>query len=150
MTESSVPIPVQNLSMKQKDQTWVVQKYGGTSLGKILYTITGNIIPNSLQNDRIAIVCSARSGTRKSEGTTIFLLEAVSHARTPGTASTERLDAVIDLIRDEYLRAVESVIGGKYEDSLEHHSETNIVRSCEQLRTFLHAAQVILHLFDAG
>ena len=59
------------------------------------------------------------------------------------------LDVVIDLIRDEYLRAVEAVIGGEYEYSLEHHSETDIIKSCERLRTF-HAAQVSLHLFLGG
>ena len=133
--------------MKERDQTWVVQKYGGTSLGKLLDTITVNIIPESLKKDRVAIVCSARSDTRKSEGTTKLLLEAISCAKTNGTTSTEMLDGVIDLIRDEHLRAVEVTYGAKREDVQDYHLRA-IIESCEQLRTFLHAAQVSLYLLN--
>ncbi|KAL7418051.1 Aspartate/glutamate/uridylate kinase [Mrakia frigida] len=62
---------------------WIVQKYGGTSVGKFLDAITGNIIPSYLNQNRVVVVCSARSGTTKSNGTTNLLLKAAAEARAP-------------------------------------------------------------------
>lgn len=66
---------------------WVIQKYGGTSLGKFPVNIAEDIIvyvkvhpkkrdhetdidSPGLKQHRIAVVCSARSTYTKSEGTT--------------------------------------------------------------------------------
>lgn len=132
--------------MRKTNSTWVVQKYGGTSLGKLLDRITGEIIPSSLEHDRVAIVCSARSGTTKSTGTTKLLLEAISHATDPSLGSGERLDNAVSIIRDQHLEAVNSVVGdgsryagGKPAQEL----ELSIIDECERLRTFLHAAQTV-------
>ncbi|KAF6226642.1 hypothetical protein HO173_012472 [Letharia columbiana] len=132
--------------MRKTNSTWVVQKYGGTSLGKLLDRITGEIIPSSLEHDRVAIVCSARSGTTKSTGTTKLLLEAISHATDPSLGSGERLDNAVSIIRDQHLEAVNSVVGdgsryasGKPAKEL----ELSIIDECERLRTFLHAAQTV-------
>ena len=51
------------------ERDWVVQKYGGTSIGKFPEEIV-NIICNELNHNRLAIVCSARSSGIKAEGTT--------------------------------------------------------------------------------
>lgn len=48
---------------------WVVQKYGGTSIGKFPEEVS-NIICNELKRNRLAVVCSARSSGIKAEGTT--------------------------------------------------------------------------------
>ena len=48
---------------------WVVQKYGGTSIGKFPEDVT-NIIVHERRHSRIAVVCSARSSGVKAEGTT--------------------------------------------------------------------------------
>ena len=48
---------------------WVVQKYGGTSIGKFPEEIA-NIICNELKRNHLAVVCSARSSGIKAEGTT--------------------------------------------------------------------------------
>ena len=48
---------------------WLVQKYGGTSIGKFPQEIA-NIICNDLKRNRLAVVCSARSSGVKAEGTT--------------------------------------------------------------------------------
>lgn len=48
---------------------WVVQKYGGTSIGKFPNEIA-NIICSELKRNRLAVVCSARSSGIKAEGTT--------------------------------------------------------------------------------
>ncbi len=129
--------------MKELDSTWVVQKYGGTSLGKLLDKITGEIIPSSLKHDRVAVVCSARSGTTKSTGTTKLLLEAISYATDPSLGSGERLDHVVSLIRDQHLDTVGSAVGDRSSGKLAQELELSIIEECERLRTFLHAAQTI-------
>lgn len=65
--------------------SWIVQKYGGTSVGKQLHTIANVIAPSYLANGnvRLAIVCSARSGQTKALGTTNLLLQAASEALQP-------------------------------------------------------------------
>jgi aspartate kinase len=72
-------------------ESWIVQKYGGTSVGKLLETIVGEIVPYAtslyrarispeiyyfssyIPQGRLAIVCSARSGSTKSTGTTALV-----------------------------------------------------------------------------
>ena len=138
-------LPVRVSTMKDADSTWVVQKYGGTSLGKLLDTITGTIIPNSLKNDKVAVVCSARSSTSKSMGTTKLLLEAITFATEDSIDSGERVNSVISHIRDEHLDAVKFEIGDRgstSETRLCQSLEESIVKDCERIRTFLHAAQV--------
>lgn len=72
---------------------WVVQKYGGTSVGKFLPNIAHHTLPATLDaGHRVAIVCSARSGNTKSTGTTNLLLRAAIEALEPmnstGTSPT--------------------------------------------------------------
>ena len=59
---------------------WIIQKYGGTSVGKFLDTISQQIVPSYLAGNKVAIVCSARSGQTKALGTTNLLLQAASEA----------------------------------------------------------------------
>lgn len=72
-------------STTQAEPVWIVQKYGGTSVGKQLATISSVIAPSYLANDnvRLAIVCSARSGHTKALGTTNLLLQAAREALQP-------------------------------------------------------------------
>lgn len=60
--------------------SWVVQKYGGTSVGKFLATIVSEIVPTYSASHRVAVVCSARSGKTKALGTTNLLLQAAHQA----------------------------------------------------------------------
>ena len=132
--------------MKELNSTWVVQKYGGTSLGKLLNKITGEIIPGSLEHDRVLVVCSARSGTTKDTGTTKLLLEAISYATDPSFGSGDRLDRVVSIIQDQHLGAVSLAIGngsGSFGGKLAQELKLSIVEECERLRTFLCAAQTI-------
>ncbi|KDE06116.1 hypothetical protein MVLG_03533 [Microbotryum lychnidis-dioicae p1A1 Lamole] len=78
---SSLPKPkLSNLV----DKPWVIQKYGGTSLGKFIDNITMQIIPSYIESgNRVAVVCSARSGESKSTGTTNLLLRAALEALRP-------------------------------------------------------------------
>ncbi|KAH7393255.1 aspartate kinase-like protein [Cadophora sp. MPI-SDFR-AT-0126] len=54
---------------------WVVQKFGGTSVGKFAVNIAEDIVRPSLKDNKIVVVCSARSTGKKVEGTTSRLLE---------------------------------------------------------------------------
>ncbi|KAG6853381.1 hypothetical protein C0991_004842 [Blastosporella zonata] len=61
---------------------WLVQKFGGTSVGKFAVKIAGDIVAsggsNYIDQHKVAIVCSARSGSTKALGTTNLLLRSAS------------------------------------------------------------------------
>ncbi len=78
-----------DLIHNDNSKPWIVQKFGGTSVGKFADQIAGNVVRwaqtfeismylteigvllrSSLRDNRIAVVCSARSGSTKLEGTT--------------------------------------------------------------------------------
>jgi hypothetical protein len=50
--------------------SYVVQKYGGTSVGKFASKIVADVIKPSLAKDNVAVVCSAVSSKVKADGTT--------------------------------------------------------------------------------
>jgi aspartate kinase len=52
------------------DLGWVVQKFGGTSVGKFPTKIAQDIVKETLSRNRVVVVCSARSTGKKAEGTT--------------------------------------------------------------------------------
>ncbi|KAI1197254.1 aspartate kinase [Nemania serpens] len=62
-------------------QGWVVQKFGGTSVGKFPCKIARDIVHASLTSNNIAIVCSARSSGKKATGTTSRLLDVYKKLR---------------------------------------------------------------------
>ncbi|EGO03421.1 hypothetical protein SERLA73DRAFT_83373 [Serpula lacrymans var. lacrymans S7.3] len=92
------PLTPQNLHQNtiDPDAKWLVQKYGGTSVGKFAVKIAEDIVSGYIDQHKVAIVCSARSGSTKALGTTNLLLKAASEAlqrppnkpvTTPGTAT---------------------------------------------------------------
>ncbi|GAA5939511.1 aspartate kinase [Sporobolomyces koalae] len=77
----STPTPLRG---NPPEGNWIIQKYGGTSVGKFLATIADEIVPKYLNdNHRVALVCSARSGSTKATGTTNLLLRAALEALRP-------------------------------------------------------------------
>jgi hypothetical protein len=56
----------------------VVQKFGGTSVGKFALEMVTNVIKPSLVKDHVAVVCSAVSATVKADGTTNRWVSAFS------------------------------------------------------------------------
>ncbi|KAF4959889.1 hypothetical protein FGADI_1392 [Fusarium gaditjirri] len=68
---------------------WVVQKFGGTSVGKFPdkgVQIATDIVRASLSQNRVIVVCSARSTGKKAEGTTSRLLAVYGKLRGVGAA----------------------------------------------------------------
>lgn len=134
------------MTPKSESKRWVVQKFGGTSVGKLLDAVTGNIIPDYLREHNVAVVCSARSGESKSSGTTSLLLKAISSA-TANETSAAPIDDIINAIKDDHLQAARSIDA---DDSRCLESETilqvlqdEITEDCERLRKFLHATWTV-------
>jgi hypothetical protein len=85
-------------------------RHGGKSIGKLLPRITGFIIPSYRQLHRVAIVCSAWLGAKKSTGTTSLLLDAIRLANS-NKAQSEDLQNIVEMIKEEYLIAADEGIG---------------------------------------
>ncbi|ODN94786.1 aspartate kinase [Cryptococcus wingfieldii CBS 7118] len=85
---SATPTP-EHLIRNSTDPSvpWVVQKYGGTSVGKSLESITKIVDSYIASGSRVAIVCSARSSQTKALGTTNLLLQASREALQPAAGS---------------------------------------------------------------
>jgi hypothetical protein len=121
-------------------QPWIVQKYGGTSLGKLLDAITGSIIPGYLQDYKVAVICSARSRSVKSKGTTSALLDAV-HLATE--SEIDLLDELIDSIKFEHVQVAQQEILQTEHPSMLYDVVASIEKDCEQLRSLLKAVCMI-------
>jgi len=150
-----------------QDAPWVVQKYGGTSVGKFLTSIVESITPSYLQMNRVVIVCSARSGQTKALGTTNLLLqasqEAMSSACTPLTTSAgstplsssfhgcslsslqvegaPSFHATVDKIQQDHIDAAAAAVPNC--SKLREQLESDIVSECDGLREFLQAARIL-------
>ncbi|ORX62109.1 aspartate kinase [Hesseltinella vesiculosa] len=131
-TTSTIP-----LSRNQPSLPWLVQKYGGTSVGKCLDTITSVIVPSSLKSHRVVVVCSAQSGHSKETGTTNRLLKAAAEAIIEG--STIHIELVKDILAD-HLQAAKAHIQNP--DLLQQVCQ-QIENDCLRLKSFLQAAEII-------
>lgn len=117
-------------------------------MGKLLPEITNEIIPQHLQSNHVAVVCSAISGTSKSQGTTSLLLQAIDYAMASTKCHSE-LNETVDSIRDAHLGACRK-IKGEWEkmrywelEAVLEDCEKGLIEDCEELRSFLSAAQTI-------
>ncbi|KAI0341386.1 aspartate kinase [Trametopsis cervina] len=194
-SSSSLPGTPPNLHQNSADPAakWLVQKFGGTSVGKFAVKIAEDIVSQYLDQHKVAIVCSARSGSTKALGTTNLLLKAATEAlhlaKTPGSPNgTETPNGIfgrfqqsapptpsdgarprsksspktdqagtfamtpanssvegsfnrtVDIIRSEHLAAARSTV---HDNEILKELEEEIERDCDNLRSFLFAAQVI-------
>ncbi|KAK3325301.1 Aspartate/glutamate/uridylate kinase [Apodospora peruviana] len=78
---------------------WIVQKFGGTSVGKFPDRIAEDIIRTYVETHRLVVVCSARSTGKKASGTTSRLLEVFKKLRAIVTVSSDAV-AQDDLLKD--------------------------------------------------
>ena len=122
---------------------WLVQKFGGTSLGKMLDTICRKIIPSYSKTFNLAIVCSAFSGSTKANGTTSLLMQCIDLAEG-GPSHQSALHQAMDLIKENHHKLID-----KYFLKLSHTQrdlyESTVAKvfdECENLLQFLLAAQV--------
>lgn len=115
---------------------WVVQKFGGTSVGKFPMAIVNDIIKDYAQDYQVAVVCSARSTDVKSEGTTSRLVSAASKA-----LEHESFEGIIGDIRESHLAAARSHITGSA--TILDHLETAVNHECDSVASIISAARVI-------
>ncbi|KAK6950314.1 hypothetical protein Daesc_008640 [Daldinia eschscholtzii] len=124
---------------------WLVQKYGGTSLGKLLDTICCKIIPQYNAGHNLIVVCSAFSGTLKASGTTSLLLQCIAYAEE-GFDAQKRLIDLVDLIKDNHLAVLKAFMSSpaRAASHSQIYDETarGIQNECESLKKFLLAAQM--------
>lgn len=132
-----LPPPTQRLRCNPRHAPWIIQKFGGTSLGKFAPEIVDEIVQPGITTHRIAIVCSARSTGTKAEGTTSRLLRAASATLTPG--SSHHID-IVAAIRKEHITAASSIL---FSQDLLAKFVVDVDAECEILISFLSAAQVL-------
>ncbi|KAI0550816.1 aspartate kinase [Xylaria curta] len=72
-------------------QGWIVQKFGGTSVGKFPCNIARDIVRANLASNKIVVVCSARSSGKKATGTTSRLLEIYKRLRDVAAATSNEV-----------------------------------------------------------
>lgn len=121
------------------ERPWIVQKYGGTSVGKLLETITRDIIPAYLKVNKLLVVCSARSGATKATGTTSLLINAIQAALDPDLTEDD-LDHVIDLIRIQHIKALQEIPNCPLEIRMK--AERIVLRLSDELQKLLQGAKV--------
>lgn len=138
-TLSPVPPPLVSRLLKKNisEHGWIVQKFGGTSVGKFPEQIVEDIVTRYLEDHKIAIVCSARSTDTKAEGTTNRLLRAAAEALVPGSSLYL---TVVNEIRDDHVCAAKRLISNTH--VLEGLIK-GVEQECMRLSSFLGAAQII-------
>lgn len=121
--------------MTSNTKPWVVQKFGGTSVGKFPLAIANDVVKVYSEEFQVAVVCSARSTDTKAEGTTTRLLVAADRALT-GEDFSESLEA----IRESHVKAARENV--KSEEIL-RQLEADINRECNSAAAIISAARVI-------
>ncbi|KAF1981299.1 aspartate kinase [Aulographum hederae CBS 113979] len=115
---------------------WVVQKFGGTSVGKFAVGIAG-VVGTGLKEHRTAVVCSARSNNTKAEGTTNRLLRAAHLAEQSGS---RQYDAIVEAIRLDHIDHAKETI--RSPEILQQFTE-DVTAECLKLVKMLESAQYL-------
>lgn len=126
-----------NPPVGNSNRNWVVQKFGGTSVGKFALNIIDQVVLPSLSEHKVAVVCSARSSSTKAEGTTNRLLRA---ARDAENAQSQHYVAFIEAVRQEHAQEAEDRI---HSAELKTQLIAEINGDCEKVLKVLEAAQTL-------
>ncbi|KAF2158309.1 hypothetical protein M409DRAFT_38350 [Zasmidium cellare ATCC 36951] len=121
---------------------WIVQKFGGTSLGKFATTIAEDIVLAGLEEHRVAVVCSARSTKTKSEGTTNRLLRAAVDVLVADSRSCAEY---VEAIRLDHVTIGQETI--KNDSALERYI-AHVDRECNRLLRMLESARLLKAVTD--
>ncbi|CAK4032995.1 aspartate kinase [Lecanosticta acicola] len=128
---------------------WVVQKFGGTSVGKFPVKIAEEVVQAGLDpkgERRVAIVCSARSTSTKSEGTTNRLVRCAIDVLDK---SSGRFRNIVETIRLDHLQAGRDACGvwGSSSEILQSYTE-QVNAECRMLLKILESAQFLKAVTD--
>ncbi|KAJ5722899.1 hypothetical protein N7488_000934 [Penicillium malachiteum] len=116
---------------------WVVQKFGGTSVGKFALNIIEQVVQPSLAENRVAVVCSARSSSTKAEGTTNRLLRA---ARDAENSQSSQYLTFVEAVRQEHVQVAQEQLKSV---DLKEQVVADINAECERVLKVLEAAQTL-------
>ncbi|KAI9314893.1 Aspartate/glutamate/uridylate kinase [Dichotomocladium elegans] len=119
------------------DLPYVVQKFGGTSVGKFLDNIANQVIKEYVKSNRLVVVCSARSGESKQTGTTNRLIRAAGDALRPGSTAYQ---TILNELLEDHLEVSDAMIAN---EEIKLQLKKDITDDCTKLRSFLEAAQII-------
>ncbi|RYP42371.1 hypothetical protein DL767_000293 [Monosporascus sp. MG133] len=126
---------------------WIIQKFGGTSVGKFPDKIVEDIVRASLASNKIVVVCSARSSGKKVTGTTSRLLEVYKKLRSLCAATSDEctqnalFDEAKGLVLDicnEHVYAVQSFIKNS---DIQMKVSKDIEDDCQELIDYVIAAK---------
>ncbi|KAL2760594.1 hypothetical protein ACRALDRAFT_1046250 [Sodiomyces alcalophilus JCM 7366] len=129
------------------DHGWIVQKFGGTSVGKFPVKIALDIVKANLSQNRVVVVCSARSTGKKAEGTTSRLLGVFNKLKSIAAAShdedlqqniVEQVKSLVLEISSEHVNAVQSYIR---DPELREELSRDIEAECQELIEYVVAAK---------
>ncbi|GMM36446.1 aspartate kinase [Saccharomycopsis crataegensis] len=132
MIQSSSTI---SLSSLNGNHGWVIQKFGGTSVGKFPEKIVDDVVSLYNSSNKIAVVCSARSSNTKSEGTTSRLILSADRALEGGNYKE-----IIDLVKEDHVNNATLRIK---DPEIKAQLIKETLEICDQTATLLHAATVV-------
>ncbi|CAG86057.2 DEHA2C07282p [Debaryomyces hansenii CBS767] len=118
-----------------KASNWIIQKFGGTSVGKFPENIVDDIAKVFSQQNRVAVVCSARSSNTKSEGTTSRLIKSADLALEDGD-----FHALLKVIEEDHVENAKSRIS---DTKIQEELIENTMKELERANELLKACQVI-------
>lgn len=114
---------------------YIVQKFGGTSLGKAdRMRGVADIVKNSLKSDRVVLALSAMSSYVKAEGTTSKLIEAADAA-----LAKKDFHGIIDSIEEHHLEAITELMNAE----LRQQVSDEVKEELRGLKSFLGAISII-------
>ena len=124
------------------ERDWIVQKFGGTSVGKFPIKIAKEIIDVYEKENRVVVVCSARSNNIKSQGTTTCLIRAAEY-------SVDRKDfkGVIEGIQDDHLNASRAAISSDHLE-IREELERQVISECANVTRILEATNILDEVSD--
>ncbi|ODQ78026.1 hypothetical protein BABINDRAFT_163067 [Babjeviella inositovora NRRL Y-12698] len=114
---------------------WIVQKFGGTSVGKFPEKITDEVVQVFSKSNRVAVVCSARSSQTKSEGTTSRLLQASDVSIDGGD-----FQAILELIKVDHVKNAHEKIS---DHAIQQQLIEDTIHEVDHAAELLHASQII-------
>ena len=117
---------------------WIVQKFGGTSVGKFPEQIVNEIVKvyTTKYKNNVAVVCSARSSDTKAEGTTSRLLRACDLVCNSDPAFAD----VLQKVRDDHIsNAKQRITSPDLQQKLIHDTNAEL----DLVEKYLNASQVL-------
>ncbi|CAN8095798.1 unnamed protein product [Discula destructiva] len=126
---------------------WIVQKFGGTSVGKFPEKIADDIVRAYMSTNKIAVVCSARSSGKKVSGTTSRLLEVFRRLRnidaaagSPGTQTelTDEANSIVQDICSDHISAADTFVR---DESLRAALKQEVENECQEIIEYIQASK---------